>query len=80
MTHRVTTTIMETTRERSDSNGNPRFTVNTAHGVWKTVAGGQVAMGITNSEYQGDVVLTMERNQIVGVATLDGKHFTGRQG
>ncbi len=79
MTHQITTTIIGMTRGTSSKNNNPRYTVNTTDGTWKTVQDGQVGYGITNSEYSGEVILTIDKDEIVGVSTVDGKYFTGRQ-
>lgn len=64
----------------SNKDGNPRFRVHTDRGVWLTTPGGAVAHGIENSEYRGEVVLTLDEGEIVGVSTVDGTQFTGRQG
>lgn len=79
MTHQITTTITGVTRRTSSSDGNPRYTVNTTAGTWTTVKDGSVAYGITNSEYQGEVILTLDKEEIIGVSTVDGQYFTGRQ-
>ncbi|WP_301851083.1 hypothetical protein [Rhodococcus pyridinivorans] len=63
----------------SDRAGNPRFRVYTDGGVFTTISGGAVALGIQNQEFQGEVILTLEKGEIVGVSSVDGKHFTGRQ-
>lgn len=79
MTHQITTTIIGITAGTSTKDGNPRYTVNTTDGTWKTAEDGQVGYGITNSEYAGEVILTIDKNVIVGVSTVDGEYFTGRQ-
>ena len=79
MTQKITTTITSVTRGNNSTDGNPRYTVNTTDGTWKTVQDGSVAYGISNSEYHGEVILTIDKNEIVGVSTVDGKYFTGRQ-
>jgi hypothetical protein len=79
MTHQITTTITGTTRDTNSKDGNPRYTVFTSDGTWRTAEDGQVGYGITNSEYAGEVILTLDKNQIVGVSTVDGEYFTGRQ-
>lgn len=79
MTQKITTTITSVTRGNNSKDANPRYTVNTTDGTWKTVQDGQVAYGISNSEYHGEVILTIDKNEIVGVSTVDGKYFTGRQ-
>lgn len=79
MTHQITTTIIGMTRAASSKDGNPRYTVNTSDGTWKTVQDGQVGHGIANAEYSGELILTIDKNEIVGVSTVDGEHFTGRQ-
>jgi hypothetical protein len=63
----------------SNKDGNPRFRVHTDQGPWLTTPGGAVAHGIENSEYQGEVVLVLDGGEIVGISTVDGAHFTGRQ-
>lgn len=72
-------TIIGMTRAASSKGGNPRYTVNTSDGTWKTVQDGQVGHSIANSEYSGEVILTIDKNEIVGVSTVDGEHCTGRQ-
>lgn len=79
MTHQIQTTITAVTRGASSKDGNPRYTVNTTDGTWETVKDGAVSYGITNSEFQGEVILTIDKNEIVGVSTVDGLHLTGRQ-
>ena len=79
MTHQITTTIIGMTRGASSKNNNPRYTVNTTDGTWKTGQDGQVGYGISNSEYAGEVILTLDKDEIVGVSTVDGRYFTGRQ-
>lgn len=79
VTHQIKTTITAVTRGASTRDGNPRYTVNTTDGTWKTVKDGAIGYGIANSEFQGEVILTIDKNEIVGVSTVDGQHFTGRQ-
>ncbi|MEB3023044.1 MULTISPECIES: hypothetical protein [Mycolicibacter] len=79
MTHTLSTTITGTTRTGADKDGNPSYTVSTTDGTWRTAPGSQVGFGITNSEFQGEVILTIDNDLIVGVSTPDGEHFTGRQ-
>ena len=78
MVHNVPATIIETRRISAHRDGNPRYEVTTEQGVWKTTPGGTVGYGISNSEYQGPVILTIDHGLIVGVATPDGHHHTGR--
>lgn len=79
MAHRITTTITAVTRGSSSKSGNPRWNVITTDGAWMTVADGAVGYGIGNSEYRGAAVVTIDNIQIVGVSTVDGQQFTGRQ-
>lgn len=64
---------------KSNKDGNPQYTVHTADGSWKTIDGGAVGYGISNPEYQGEVILTIDNDKIVGVCTVDGEYLTGRQ-
>ncbi|MBM4574772.1 hypothetical protein GS896_27330 [Rhodococcus hoagii] len=64
----------------SSKNGNPRFRVHAEQGSWTTAPDAAVARGIENSEYRGEVILTLDGGSIVGVSTVDGTHFAGRQG
>lgn len=80
MAEHVHARILSTERLRSSKASNPRYSVTTDHGTWPTVADGAVGYGIGNPEYRdGAVRLTIERGQIIGVATSDGQHITGRQ-
>lgn len=63
----------------SSGEGNPRYRVITNQGTWPTAPGAQVGYGITNSEYRGEVILTIDDGNIVGVSTVDGSAFSGRQ-
>lgn len=63
----------------TNKDGNPRYRVHTDRGTWLTTPGGSVAYGIENSEYQGDVVLVLDGDEIVGVSTIDGAIASGRQ-
>lgn len=76
---RKTVTITDVEHMSSNGDANPRYRVTTNEGTWPTTPGGQVAYGIANSEYRGEVILTIEGGNIVGVSTVDGSSFTGRQ-
>lgn len=77
--HQITATIQVVQRDANTRAGNPQYTVITDVGVFKTAPDGAVAYGVGNSEYQGEVKLTLSGKQIVGVSTLDGASFIGRQ-
>lgn len=79
MAKQIRTTITATTRTGSDKDGNPRYTVQTTDGTWKTVAGVAVAYGIENSEFRGEVLLTIDDRFIVGASTINGSSLSGRQ-
>ncbi len=79
VTHQIRTTITSTDFYRTNKDGNPQFTVHTTAGSWKTVDGGSVGYGIENAEFQGEVILTIDRDKVVGVSTVDGERFAGRQ-
>lgn len=71
---------IETVEYRSSSkNGNPRFRVNTDKGSWLTAPDASVANSIQNEEYHGDVILVIDGDDVVGISTIDGAHFSGRQ-
>lgn len=76
---RKTVTITKVEYIGSNTDANPRYRVTTNQGSWLTASGGSVAYGIQNSEYQGEVIITLDGEDLVGVSTLDGAHFTGRQ-
>jgi hypothetical protein len=78
MPEHVRARILTTERLPSSKAANPRYTVTTDKGSWPTVIDGAVGYGISNPEYRDEVTLTIERGQIIGVCTLDGKHSTGR--
>lgn len=76
---RKTVTITDVQYMSSNGDANPRHRVITDQGTWPTAPGGQVGYGITNSEFRGEVILTIDGGDIVGVSTVDGSSFTGRQ-
>nr|WP_296774201.1 hypothetical protein [Rhodococcus sp. (in: high G+C Gram-positive bacteria)] len=76
---RKTVTITDVQYMSSNGDGSPRHRVITNQGTWPTTPGGQVGYGITNSEFRGEVILTIDGGDIVGVSTVDGSSFTGRQ-
>lgn len=75
----IQTTIIDTERRDNSKNGNPSYLVHTADGIFRTVVDGSVAHSIANSEYKGEVLLTLDGTRIVGVSTIDGKYFAGAQ-
>jgi hypothetical protein len=76
---RKTVTITDV-QYMSSNEGNPRYRVTTNQGTWPTAPGAQVGYGISNSEYQGEVILTIDGGgNIVGVSTVDGSSSTGQQ-
>lgn len=80
MSERRTVTIHAVQRAaKVNKEGNPQYTVTTDQGTWRTAPGGAVGYGISNSEYAGEAILTIDDGVIVGVATSDGKHLSGRQ-
>ncbi len=79
VTQQITTTVRVVQRGNNTRSGNPQYTVTTDAGVFKTVPDGAVAYGISNSEYQGEVKLTLDGAHIVGVSTLDATSFVGQQ-
>lgn len=76
----IQTTILSTKRQSNSKNGNPRIVVTTTDGDFRTVVDGSVVYSITNPEYVGEVLLTLDDDRIVGVSTLDGEHVSGAQG
>lgn len=78
-TERKQVTVDKVEYMSSNGDGNPRFRVHTDQGTWLTTPGGAVAHGIENSEYQGEVVLVLDKGEIVGISTVNGEHFIGRQ-
>lgn len=80
MTKQLQTEILETWRVPKSKNGNLNVVVHTKSGTYRTGVDSQVAYGIENSEYLGEVILTIDDGRIVGVQTLDGKYHTGSIG
>ena len=72
-------TIQKVEYTSSNKDANPQFRVETDRGTWLTEPGASVARAIENSEYQGEVILTIRDGNIVGVCTLDGLTFAGVQ-
>ena len=76
---RRTVTIVGVQYMSSNKDGNPRFRVTTNQGTWTTAPGASVGRAIENSEYQGEVIVTIDGGNIVGVSTVDGTITAGRQ-
>ena len=75
-------TIARLDRRNSSTNGNPRYRVTlVGQATIDTETDASVNYAIDNPEYRDvPIVLTLERNKVVGIRTADGKHTDGPQG